>query len=863
MDHLTLRYYDAEMRYLREAAKEFAQTHPDRAAMLDLDKAGTPDPYVERLFEGFAFSMGRLREKIDDDLPELTEGLVSMLWPHYLRTIPSLSVVAFTPALQTVKMPGQTDRIRLDGYFSPGGFAEEDGLWPKGDTAFSGYQLLLEYFTFRDKFMFVHLNGLEGITPPAGAEYFDIEVVFSTPWPSELPVTDDAVRLHCVPVINLFTLEADPLTITGLESEYLLRPKRLQDGHTEIYSVDSVTGSNRTGDAEYVPFSSFRHKGGMMRRHAPPRYYHTRVKRSVTGLYDTWLILGGHQWEDDRLFEREAVSLQITGTNGQLPRRALQSTLLDRCEQVVSTQLSVRNLCKPTLPVYPPAEDRFHWRVLSHLGSGFLNMMSTAEVLRGTLALYNWQEDELNTRRLNMQHAKPHKRRPSLTPDTPNGRLAMNDIIPRKIKTGGDPRTLPDYTALRDELSKLTHPARPDVNWQHVEKLCLSLFEQNGVELQTLAWYTLARTQLAGLFGLNEGLAILEALISHQWGAMWPQPVHARMEILSSLNQRLQQRMRSLPLNYSDLSQLYQAEQRLTALGEVLQRLELKHHSQLDTLRTLMHNSAVRLENSEGATVSASSPAEEDNARNEAVKWVYVAQSEYPANVDVQTAIPGPMKKWKSFVAGMGTMLVISALALWGWQYLHRTDPLQAQLAASLSPLPVPLSPEQLKTLRQQSSLPKTAIAQTQQQLALLDKLSPDWSMTYSRKLTEQAEMLWPEQAKPLVQQWQQQRNAAALPTEQLNGWHQGMATLEKLGHRLNGLDEQKGKYMTVSELKSVVFSAMQSFNQSIPAEEQLRRLSQYPAGNVLPEGEKTQLELHLKQLATRYAQIKQDASAQ
>lgn len=97
-------------------------------------------------------------------------------------------------------------------------------------------------------------------------------------------------------------------------------------------------------------------------------------------------------------------------TNGQLPRRALQSTLLDRCEQVVDTQLTVHNLCKPTLPVYPPAEDRFHWRVLSHLGSGFLNMMSTAEVLRGTLALYNWQEDELNTRRLEaIQHVEHHR----------------------------------------------------------------------------------------------------------------------------------------------------------------------------------------------------------------------------------------------------------------------------------------------------------------------------------------------------------------------------------------------------------------------------------------------------------------------
>lgn len=511
MEDLTLRYYDAEMRYLREAAKEFAQTHPDRAAMLDLDKAGMPDPYVERLFEGFAFSMGRLREKIDDDLPELTEGLVSMLWPHYLRTIPSLSVVAFTPALQAMKMaeqvpaglevysrpvgpkntvcryrttrevmlnplsvsrvtmsmepdgrsllrirfacsdqadwsqadlrrlslylaaeapvssqlhlmltrrqaalymrlPGQADRIRLDGYFSPGGFTEEDGLLPKGESAFSGYQLLLEYFTFREKFMFVHLNGLDGLTPPVGAAYFDIEVVLSQLWPSELPVTDEAIRLHCVPVINLFTLEADPLTLSGLESEYLLRPKRLQDGHTEIYSVDAVIGSGRTSDAEYVPFSSFRHKGGMMRRHAPPRYYHTRVKRGVTGLHDTWLILGGTQCDQDRSIARETVSLRITGTNGQLPRRALQGTLLDRSEQVVQTSVSVRNLCKPTLPVYPPAEDRFHWRVLSHLGSGFLNMMSSAEVLRGTLALYNWQEDELNNRRLEAIQRVEHHR---------------------------------------------------------------------------------------------------------------------------------------------------------------------------------------------------------------------------------------------------------------------------------------------------------------------------------------------------------------------------------------------------------------------------------------------------------------------
>lgn len=102
---------------------------------------------------------------------------------------------------------------------------------------------------------------------------------------------------------------------------------------------------------------------------------------------------------------------------------------------------------------------------------------------------------------------------------------------------------------------------------------------------------------------------------------------------------------------------------------------------------------------------------------------------------------------------------------------------------------------------------------------------------------------------------------AVALPKEQLNGWHQGMSSLQKLSDRLNGLDEQKGKYMTVSELKSAVFSTIQAFNQSPPAEEQLRILSQMPADEPLPDAASAQLEMHLKQLIARYAEIRQRAS--
>lgn len=100
------------------------------------------------------------------------------------------------------------------------------------------------------------------------------------------------------------------------------------------------------------------------------------------------------------LLKRKSLSLRLTGTNGQLPRKALRSTLLDAAAQSTQAGLQVRNLTSPTLPCYPPNRDRFHWRVLSHLGSNFLPMLNSAEVLRGTLALYEWTGSETNRRRL-------------------------------------------------------------------------------------------------------------------------------------------------------------------------------------------------------------------------------------------------------------------------------------------------------------------------------------------------------------------------------------------------------------------------------------------------------------------------------
>src|SRR5215470_3233388 len=77
-----LEYYNRELRYVRQLADAFARTHPKIAERLRLNPDGAADdPHVERLIEAFAYLTARIRFKLDDDFPEITESLLNVLYP--------------------------------------------------------------------------------------------------------------------------------------------------------------------------------------------------------------------------------------------------------------------------------------------------------------------------------------------------------------------------------------------------------------------------------------------------------------------------------------------------------------------------------------------------------------------------------------------------------------------------------------------------------------------------------------------------------------------------------------------------------------------------------------------------------------
>ncbi len=111
------RYYQDELTILRELGREFAAVNPGLAPFLG---STGRDPDVERIMEGFAFLTGRLHQKLDDEFPEITHGLFNLLWPNYLRPVPSCAVIQYTPEAglsQTQLIPrgSRVESVPVDG----------------------------------------------------------------------------------------------------------------------------------------------------------------------------------------------------------------------------------------------------------------------------------------------------------------------------------------------------------------------------------------------------------------------------------------------------------------------------------------------------------------------------------------------------------------------------------------------------------------------------------------------------------------------------------------------------------------------------------------------------------------------------
>ncbi|MFM2589319.1 type VI secretion system baseplate subunit TssF [Vibrio sp. TBV020] len=499
------KYFREELTFLKEQGREFTEIHPQLSRFLH---GRTLDPDVERLLEGFAFLTGRLREKVEDEFPELTHSMINMLWPNYLRPVPSMSILAFTPdqsvsEKQTIRKGTQVDSkpilgtkchfqtcrdvdiypiecldvqaqhtreatiidvilqtqgevtvgnalldslrfylggdkyssqmiylwlshyldkvtIDVDGTefslhqnsFTTVGFDSNDALLPYPTNVYEGYRILQEYLSFSEAFHFFDLSRLSDVIPKAVVGKFSIRFHFSKTLPVDVRVQKENFQLYCTPIINLFEHDADPIALSGQQSEYRVVPSSRYPSHYEVFNVEGVVGwqdlyseGKRVRGAKriYSPFESFQHEVERV-RHRRALYYRTRVKESIRADGFDSFISFVRSDETVSFDVDEAISVKLTCTNRLLP---LELGVGDICEATDTSPpfATFSNLSIPSQSLRPVLDGSLLWTLISNLSLNYLSLLSKdalSSVLRAYdfKALVDRQAEKVSARRL-------------------------------------------------------------------------------------------------------------------------------------------------------------------------------------------------------------------------------------------------------------------------------------------------------------------------------------------------------------------------------------------------------------------------------------------------------------------------------
>ena len=480
------KYYQSELSYLRELGREFSEANPTLAGLF-AEQGGDPD--VDRLLEGFAFLTARIRERMEDAVPEVVDALAEMIVPQYTRTLPACSVVEFTPQQTALRgrhrlsagtevgarpvegttclfrttvdldllplslsdfafdhsveahpeirlgfrcaqsaetLLGETKKLRLflhgplglttttylwllrhladvqykgsDGYthslgknaVKPVGVSPEQPMLPWPDLAPDGLRVMQEYFTLTQKLLFIDIEGLDKVPAEHATDQFVLTFRFDRPPKLPERLDKDNFRLHCVPVVNLFDITADPVARDNREHEYLVRASGVNPLHMEVYEVQQVTGllANRRGRRNYTPFYGFQH---VMKKKGEQAFFMTRRARSpIDDGLDTYLtVLTPADVEPD--FEEETLSIDITCTNRLLPAE-LRAGDISVPTPRSPTIARFKNITQVTRPVRPPIGGELHWRLVAHLALN-VRTLGNVESLQSLLSLYNFHED--------------------------------------------------------------------------------------------------------------------------------------------------------------------------------------------------------------------------------------------------------------------------------------------------------------------------------------------------------------------------------------------------------------------------------------------------------------------------------------
>jgi type VI secretion system protein ImpG len=292
----------------------------------------------------------------------------------------------------------------------PAGLTAEELVLPKTDFAMPSYQLLQEYFSFPERFLFLELaidlkKHLAALTKDAPLRQLDLLIPLDME-PRGLNVSPEMFRLYVTPVVNLFEKISEPVLWDDMQSEYRLLPDAKRYKSTEIHSVKTVSMIDpENGNTLPVkPFFSAEFsetENPVNTANLPESYWIMERTPSAAGIpgTDVWLRFVDSKFKTNRLQSR-TVFARILCTNRSFASEAQAGTVLQSETEIPCRTITL--LTKPTETQTPPMDGESLWMLISHLSLNYLSLEGEdgAAVLREILRLYIPRENSTAQRLL-------------------------------------------------------------------------------------------------------------------------------------------------------------------------------------------------------------------------------------------------------------------------------------------------------------------------------------------------------------------------------------------------------------------------------------------------------------------------------
>jgi type VI secretion system protein ImpG len=296
-------------------------------------------------------------------------------------------------AVRNIKNEDEVTTIIGPEKITPVGFTEDEGLLPYPANTFPGYRIVQEYFCFPEKFLFVDVGGLEqgfnrrALNGLAEAKAFSLQFVLD-----EMPDGYESFRkenwqLFCTPVVNLFPMDASPLTFTHKQTEYRIVPDPRRPYHFNTYSVNKVhTWQRKKGGDIFTPFESFEHDAD---KTDPKPFFRLRLKPSLNDDGTETYISIVLPPKATPFPENHVISLELTCSNRLLATQLALGEIHTPATDTASN-VTFKNILPVSPPYNPPLEGDLLWRLLSNMSLNYISL-TNIEALKAVLTTYDFR----------------------------------------------------------------------------------------------------------------------------------------------------------------------------------------------------------------------------------------------------------------------------------------------------------------------------------------------------------------------------------------------------------------------------------------------------------------------------------------